>query len=250
MAKNVDKLYQAMKDVAKKRKIKSSPQHDLYWTCDPYFFSSRYFWWDASIKDNKVKIGIDISVKYWRFDELQYSITDPESDFRFTDKTRANSSVMCCAQFPRIEHFFSWDGSDETIPELCQDILDWITAYQMNFVERAEKEYGGLDEFYVAHENEYPLLAGLTYVERELYVDAERCFRNPQMSYAHLTFSVVPETEEQKQRLERYGYAKGQKFFYRDIKSVLIDYAVAKQQGLDWDKDLRNFGLPLKYRCG
>ena len=200
MAKNADKLYQAMKAVAKKRKIKSSPQHDLYWTCDPYFFSSRYFWWDASVKDNKVKIGIDISVKYWRFDELQYSITDPESDFRFTDKTRANSSVMCCAQFPRIEHFFSWDGTDETIPELCQDILDWITAYQM--------------------------------------------------SYAHLTFSIAPETEEQKKRLERYGYAKGQNFFYRDIKSVLIDYSVAKQQGLDWDKDLRNFGLLLKYRCG
>jgi len=232
-----------MKVIAKERQIRASPQHDLYRMCDPYFFSSSYFWRDGRVKDSTVKIDLDISIKYWRFDELQYSITDPESHFQFTDKTRANSVVMCRAQFPRVERFFMWDGSDETLPELCRDVLDWITAYQMDFVEAAERKYGGLDEFYLAHENEYPLLAGLTYVERELYADAERCFRNPQMSYAHLTFSVSPKTEEQKQRLERYGYVAGDSFF-RNMKSVFIDYAVAKQQGFDWNRDLRNFGLP------
>jgi len=242
-----DKLYQAMKAVAGKRKIKASPQHDLYWTYGPYFFSSNYFWreWDENFDDNTVKVSIDITVKYWRFDELQYSITDPESHLKFTDKIRANSAIMCHAQFPRVQQPFFWDGSDDTLPKLCQDILDWITTYQMNFVETAETTYGGLDEFYIAHENEYPLLAGLTYVERELYADAERCFRNPQMPYEHLTFSITPETSEQKQRLEHYGYARGLDCFYRDMKSVLIDFAVAKQKGLNWSKDLRDFGLPL-----
>jgi len=243
MAKNMDKLYETMKVAAKKRKIRASPQHDLYWMDDPYFFSSSYFWHDESVKDNKVKIIADISVKYWRFDELQYSITNPESDFRFTDKVRANSAVRCLAKFPRMERFFSWDRADGTLLRLCENILDWITAYQMSFIETAETEYGSLGGFYIAHENEYPLLAGLTYVEHGLYTDAERCFRNPQMPYEYLTFSVTPETAEQEQRLARYGYVTGN--FFRNIKSVLIDYTVAKQRGLNWNEDLRNFGLPL-----
>jgi len=244
MAKSADRLYQAMKTAAKGRKVKASPQHDLYRMGGPYFFHAFYFWRNEAAADGKVEIGIDISVKYWRYDELQYSITDPESSFRFTDKTRANSVVMCRAELPRIERPFSWDGSDGTLLELCESILDWITAYQMNFVETAEREYGGLDGFYIAHEAEYPLLAGLTYVERGLYADAERCFRSPKMSYAGLKFTVVPETEEQKRRLERYGYSRESGFCYRDMKSVFIDYAVAKQRGLDWNRDLRNFGLP------
>lgn len=225
--------------------MRASPQHDLYRKRDPYFFHAFYFWRDERPADNRVRIGLDISVKYWRYDELQYGITDPESDFRFTDKVRANSSVMCRAQFPRMEPAFSWDGSDEALPALCEDILDWITAYQTHFVRTAEETYGGLDEFYLAHEGDYPLLAGLTYVERGLYADAERCFRSPAMSYAHLVFSVTPATEEQKRRLARYGYRGTLGFFHRDMKSVFIDYAVAKQHGLDWNRDLRNFGLPL-----
>ena len=239
-----DKLYQVMKAAAKERNIKASPQHDLYRKRGPYFFHSFYFWQDERVKDNKVTISLDISVKYWRYDELQYSITDPESDFRFTDKTRANSVVMCRAAFPRIEQPFPWNGSDGNLPELCGSILDWITAYQVNFVETAEKEYGGLDEFYIVHEREYPLLAGLTYVERELYADAERCFRSPQMGYEHITFCVVPETEEQKQRLEPYGYTRETDFFYRNMKMVFMDYAISKQRGFHWNKDLRDFGLP------
>lgn len=244
MAKNVDKLYQAMKAAAKKRKLRASPEHDLYRMRDPYFFSAFYFWRDQAVTGGKVKIILDISVKYWRYDELQYSITDPESDFHFTDKVRANSSVMCRAALPRMERLFSWDGSDETLPALCENVIEWITAYQMDFVETAEKEYGGLDAFYIAHETEYPLLAGLAYVERGLYADAERCFRYPNMSYENLTFTVSPETEEQKRRLGPYGYRREQSFCYRNMKSVLIDYAVAKQRGLTWNRNLRNFGLP------
>lgn len=245
MAKSVDKLYQAMKAVAKKRKVRASPQHDLYWMRDPYFFHSFYFWRNETVIDGRVTIGMDISVKYWRYDELQYSITDPESGFRFTDKTRANSLVMCRAELPRIAQSFPWDGSDGALPALCESILDWITAYQLEFVETAEKEYGGLDEFYIAHEADFPILAGLTYVERGLYADAERCFRSPKVgSYAQLKFSVAPETEEQKRRLERYGYRREYSSFHRDMQSVFIDYAAAKQRGLDWNNDLRNFGLP------
>jgi len=114
----------------------------------------------------------------------------------------------------------------------------------MDFVETAEKGYGGLDGFYIAHEAGYPLLAGLAYVERGAYADAERCFRSPDMGYANLKFRVVPETEGQKRRLERYGYRRGDSFCYRDMRSVFIDYAVAKQRGLAWDRDLRDFGLP------
>ena len=54
-------------------------------------------------------------------------------------------------------------GASETKAQTKRHGL-WRTVL-FGFVERAEKEYGGLDEFYVAHENEYPLLAGLTYVD-------------------------------------------------------------------------------------
>jgi len=245
MARQVDKLYQAMKGAAKERKIHASPQHDLYWRKEPYFFSASYFWKDEAPVEGKVALWLDISVKYCRFDELQFSITDPGKDFQFTDKVRANSQVMCRGTLPRLSQAFPWDGSEETLPELCGAVIDWITAYQLEFIQRAEREYGGLDEFYLAHEEAFPLMAGLTYVERGAYADAERCFHSPQMDYENLKFSVHPETEEQKGRLVRYGYNGKASVWYRDIKTVLADYAAARERGLEWNEDLRNFGLPL-----
>lgn len=93
-------LYQTMKAATKKRKIKLSAEHDLYKKVDPYFFN--VFYNIGKMADGKIDVTLDISVKYHRFDELQYNIINPGNPVRFTDKIRANSGAMCYAAFPRM----------------------------------------------------------------------------------------------------------------------------------------------------
>ena len=52
-----DVLYEAMKLAAKKRKIKASPQHDLYKRVDPYFFNVFY---DAQNEDDLKTENVNI----------------------------------------------------------------------------------------------------------------------------------------------------------------------------------------------
>ena len=46
-----DKMYQAMKDIAKRKGIKASPEHDLYKMYAPYFLNAFYY----EIVDKKAK---------------------------------------------------------------------------------------------------------------------------------------------------------------------------------------------------
>lgn len=54
-----DKMYQAMKEIAKSKGIKASPQHDLYKMYAPYFLNAFY----CEIVDKKAK-KMDMNIHY------------------------------------------------------------------------------------------------------------------------------------------------------------------------------------------
>lgn len=185
-----------MKIETKARKIKLSAEQDLYQKAGSYFLQTFYSCRGLS-ENGDVLFSVDIGIKYWRYDELKEGIISPENPIKFTDKIRANSQAMCPCSFPRRTVSFPWDGTDEKLPELCNALLDYITSFQNDFIQEAEEQYGGLDAFYIAHERDYPLMAGLTYVERGLFKDAERCFSDSKMPLANAFISFKAYTEEQ-----------------------------------------------------
>ena len=235
-----DVLYEAMKLAAKKRKIKASPRHDLYKRVDPYFFNVFY---DAQneddLKTENVNICLDIGLKYCRFDELRNGIINPGDDYRFTDKIRANSVIKCPSDFPRMTIPFSIDCSEKGLERLCEDILDYIEDFYTNLFQEVREKYGSLEEYYIAHSEEFPLLAGLVYIERKQYYKAETCFRHPNMPGQNMLRSCKAVTDEQKRRLE----ASENRGLYRSDASTLLDYTITMQKGLEWRQDLAKFGL-------
>ena len=240
--KEIDKIqYQAMKIAAKARKIKLSAEQDLYKKVDPYFFNAFYFIEYHTIRDGKVDVTLDITVKYHRFDELQYGIIHPDSPLRFTDKIRANSGALCHAAFPRLHQAFDFD--EENIPQLCEDILDFLEKYCRDFLEMVEKEYGDLDNYYIARKEINPRLAGLACLDKGDYEGAAECFSHPAMDGATSIWSVTIYTDEQRHRAEVNGKNIFNDTFNRSRQEQFYDYAIALQNGLDWTNDRAMYGL-------
>lgn len=244
-----DSLYEAMKTAAKKRKIKSSPQHDLYKRVDPYFLHT-FYTFDTRHPLDKVtgKIGIilDIAVKYCRFDELRWGIISPGSDLKFTDKVRANSLAMCYASLIRRPILFDCDDSENGLDRLCGDILDWIEQFYQDFFASVKKEHGSLEEYYLAHREDYPLLAGLVHIERGQYLEAGECFRLPNMHGRHNCTSIKPVTEEQLARVK----ASCERSYLRNDCERLLDYTIAMQHGVEWTEETARYGLLPEERQG
>lgn len=244
-----DSLYEAMKIAAGKRKIKASPQHDLYKRIEPYFFHTFYSFDTRRPPDKesgKVGIILDIAVKYCRFDELRWGIISPGSDLKFTDKVRANSLAMCYASLPRKSILFDYDGSENDLYRLCDEILDWIDHFYQEFLASATREYGSLEEYYLAHREDNPLLAGLVYIERGQYREAESCFRLPNMSGKHNCTSIKPTTEEQLARVK----ASCERSYLRSDYERLLDYTIAMQHGVEWTEETARYGLLPEERQG
>lgn len=188
-------LYQAMKAAAKARKIKLSAERDLYKRTDPYFYDT--FWWPEEMASGRIGMTLDITVKYCRFDELQYGILCPGEEARFTDKLRANSGMLCRAAFPRMTQHFDFDGSEAAMPGLCEDLLDFLRDYCAGFLAMVEETYGDLDGYYIAHRDTMPRLAGLAFLDRGDAAGAADCFSQPNMDGENSTWWVPVETEEQ-----------------------------------------------------
>lgn len=259
-------FYQAMRVETKNRKIKLSAEHDIYKKVDPYFFDAHYFIWGYNNTDCKVRFSFDISVKYHRFDELQYSIIHPGDDFHFTDKIRANSGALCHAAFPRIEERFDFDGNEESLPELAAAVLNYLAQYIRSFLVMVEKEYGDLDEYYIANVEKNPRLAGLACLDKGDYESAVKCFMHPNMDGESSSWIVRPETNEQRKRAKANGYLPQSNFgktlqnafakktgkeeynsdhdaIFRSRKEQFVDYAIALKNGLKWTSDMAFFGL-------
>lgn len=246
MYKRLEKdLYQAMKLEAKKRKIKLSAEHDLYKKVDPYFFNVTYF--TSTISDGKIDIAFDVSVKYHRFDEMQYNIINPDKSMRFTDKVRANSGAMCYANFPRIMQCFDFNGTEEQLPELCENILDFLEKYYTDFFAMVETKYGDLREYYIANRDINPRLAGLAYLDKGDFQGAIECFLQPNMDGDTQIWSVDIHTDEQRRRAKASGMeiicSSYGESIYRNRKDQFADYAIALQNGLDWNRERAMYGL-------
>lgn len=238
-------LYQAMKAAAKARKIKLSAQHDLYKKESPYFYHA--FWWPEEFASGRIGMSLDITVKYHRFDELQYGILKPGETPHFTDKLRANSGMLCNAAFPRMMQHFDFDGTEAGMPALCEDLLDFLRDYCAGFLEMVEEQYGDLDGYYIAHRDTMPRLAGLAFLDRGDAAGAADCFSQPNMDGENSTWWVPAETEEQRRR----ALASGTYLYecpeytavHRHRKDQFRDYAAALRAGLAWTHDRAMFGL-------
>lgn len=92
-------------------------------------------------------------------------------------------------------------------------------------------------------------MAGLTYVERGLFKDAERCFSDSKMPLDHSLISFKAHTEEQVKRLKRDGinpFKHNDYYgFYKSEKQIFIEYARAMQCGCVWTEERLKFGEPL-----
>ena len=240
-----DKFYKALKVATKARKIKLSAQHDIYKRADPYFFSAFYML--NKVEEGKAEMTLDISVKYLRFDELQYGIIRPEDDLNFTDKIRANSGACCYAKFPRMNKEFECDGSEESIPVLCEDLLDFLKGYVSDFLKMVEREYGDLDGYYIANKDDDPLLAGLAYLDRGDCEGAIECFSSEKMSGEHNLWSVEILTDEQYARAKQSGQriyeTSYERSIHRSRKDQFKDYATALKNNLEWNHDRAMYGL-------
>lgn len=246
------KLYQAMKVATKSRKIKLSAEHDIYKKIDPYFFN--VFYNSGEIIEGKINITLDISVKYHRFDELQYSIINPSDSLRFTDKIRANSGAMCYAGFPRIVQRFDYNGTEEALPKLCEDILDFLEKYYADFLTMVKNEYGDLGNYYIANKEKEPRLAGLACLDKGDFQGAIECFSHPNMDGQHQVWSVDIHTSEQRRRAEASGMkilcTSYDESIHRNRKDQFVDYAIALQNGLEWNDERAMYGLLPEEREG
>lgn len=193
--KQFDKaFYQAMKTETKRRKIKLSAEHDIYKKIDPYFFNVFYAGMHYKDTVGKVVFMFDVSVKYHRFDELQYGILRPGDDFHFTDKIRANSGALCRAAFPRFEETFDFSGNEESLLDLAVSVLDYLERYICDFLQMVKREYGDLNEYYIANRETMPRLAGLACLDRGDYEGAVECFSHPDMDGQNNKWIVRSET--------------------------------------------------------
>lgn len=244
-----DILYETMKIVAKQRNIKASPQHDLYKKSEPYFYHVFYgfdFRHPYKPETGATNIILDITVKYSRFDELRWGIISPGNDLKFTDKVRANSIAACEASFPRKSLSFKCDGSKDGLCRLCEDILDWLEKFYRDFFKSIEKDYGTLEEYYIANKEDNPMLAGLVYIERGQFQNAEKCFRLPNMSCKNSCTSIRPVTKEQ---LARVSVSCEQPYRRSDYER-LLDYTIAMQHGVKWTEETAAYGLLPEERHG
>ena len=244
-----DMFYETMKIVAKQRKIKASPQHDLYKKDEPYFYCVFYDFDSFHPYEKETGLAtiiLDIAVKYCRFDELRWGIIQPGNDLKFTDKVRANSIAACNAAFPRKKVRFRYDSSENGLSQLCGDILDYLEKFYRDFFESIDRDYEILEEYYIANKEENPLLAGLVYIERGQFQNAEMCFRLPNMSCKNSTTSISPVTEEQRVRVS----ASCERPHSRSDYERLLDYTIAMQHGVKWTEETANFGLLPEERRG
>ena len=265
--KNFDKaFYQALKTETRKRKIKLSAEHDIYKKVDPYFFRVYYLNLYYKKTEGNAVFAFDVTVKYHRYDELQYGIVSPGNDLHFTDKLRANSGALCSASFPRFEETFDYDWSEESLPDLASRVMDFLERYICGFMQMVEREYGDLSEYYIANRETMPRLAGLTYLDRGDLEAAAECFLHPGMDGQHNQWIVRPVTAAQIKRAKANGYmpqsrlekaiqkafaektgqkqyASGSGSIFRNRKEQFADYAVCLKNGLEWTYDRAMFGL-------
>ena len=238
-----DKLYQCMKELAKRKGIKASPQHDLYKMIPPYFINA--FYSDLGRKKNSDKITVVFyyEVKYAYFDDLTLSIVDPVSNIKLTDKVRANSVIACKSVIENERIEYDFDGKEESWQFLAERVFEHIEEWYRSFETEVKEKYGSLEKYFLRNKEKYPKQAALVYFHEERYDEAEECLRRMPRKMNSARF-IHPKTAEQAERLVNSGADKyGEDNYLRDDMDCHFDYVKAKKKGLEWTAERAGFGL-------
>lgn len=237
-------LYQALRAEANTREAGLSAEHILYKKEDPCFYSVFYhiYAFDAAFID----IYFDVSVKYHRFDEMENSIVRPGEPLPFTDRLRAGAAG-CEASLSQTVHRFRYDGTEEALPGLCREILDYLKKFYADFFAAAEKENGSLGDYFIANRETKPRLAGLACLDQGDLRGAIECFSHPALDGEKAVWSVPVRTDGQRRRALANGAAfcrssDGERIL-RNRREQFRDLAAALQNGLDWTADRAMYGL-------
>ena len=238
---NMDKVYQAMKVIAKSKGVKASPQHDLYKMSSPDFLNV-FYWEDYDIKAQKLTMKIEYEAKCDYFDELKLYIVEHDSTTKITEKVRANSVIKVRSQVGEDSLDFDCDGSDEAYSGICETAFSHIEEWYHKFFAEVKEKHGDLESFFLDNKEEYPMQALLVFIHQEKYYEAETCLEKIPKKLNSCRI-VAPENDEEKQRLidsnaEVFGDA-----YLRDDMDCIIDYITAKNKGLEWTKERAKFGL-------
>ena len=238
------RLYQALKAAAEPREVELSANHTISKREDPYFYT--VFYHIYAFDEAFIDIYFDVSVKYHRFDEIQNSIVKPGEPLPFTDRLRAGSAG-CEASLSQTVHRFRCDGTEEALPGLCDEILDYLKKFYADFFAAVEKEHGSLAAYYIANRETKPRLAGLACLDQEHFQDAIACFVQPALDGEKAVWTVPVHTDAQRRRAQANGAelcrsASGDSI-RRSQRDQLRDFAAALQNGLDWTSDRAMYGL-------
>jgi len=242
----MDKLYQAIKVVAKSKGIKASPQHDLYKMIHPYFING--FYSPREKNSEKIKVYHSYGVKYSYFDDLTLYIIEPDSDIKLTDKVRANSVIACKSIIKTEEIEYDFDGRDESYQQLAEKVFSHMERWYLDFEAEVKEKYGTLEKYFISNKEEYPRQAALVFIHNEKYNEAEECFGRMKVKLNSCR-TVHPYTEEQKQRLIESNAEKwGEDEYLRDDMDCHFDFIIAKKKGLEWTAERARYGLLNKER--
>lgn len=252
-----DLLDVAMKELVHSEKYKSlkikGSQGDLYKKDGPYFWNAFYNA-EGSPLNGAQKVRINISLKYWRFDELQWTIIHPWMEQKFTDKLRCNSGAMCRSHIEKGAQFFTWEapepvwkGKHEDLLILAESILEYILERVRNIIEIAENEFGSLGDFFIAHPEINPRLSGLSYIDKGDYQGAKDVFSS--IETLNEGFYIRPETPEDLARMRSNAPEKDKEktVFWRDYRDIYIDYCRSMLHGVPWTRDIVALGMPSDY---
>ncbi|MBQ5311230.1 MAG: hypothetical protein ILP19_04225 [Oscillospiraceae bacterium] len=236
-----DKLYQAMKAIAKSNGFKASPEHDLYRMHPPYFLNA-FYWELTDKKAGKMAMNVSYDVKYPYFDDLKLYITDPCSDIKMTDKVRANSVIMVHSRIEDEKFEFDHDRSDGSYTRIAEKTFERIEKWYRDFFAKVNAMPDDLEGFFTSSCEKYPMQALFVYLHKECYDKAAECLKLLP-DKLHSLRTIIPQNDEQVQRLLDSGAEKTGNTFFRDDMDCIIDYIAAKKNGLEWTADRARCGL-------
>jgi hypothetical protein len=236
-----DKIYQAMKEIAKSKGVKASPQHDLYKMMPPNFLNAFYSEY-IDKKAHKLEMKVTYDAKCSYFDDLKLYMIEPDSTVKITDKVRANSVIQVYSHIAEEEYNFDFDGSDAAYEEVAVKTFAYIQKWYKDFFDGVKEKYGSLENFIITNQEEYQLQAAFIYIHQEQFEKAAELL-GKMSDNINSTRLVVPNNDEQKQRLiDSEAKEFGDRYLRSDMDCI-IDYVTAKMNGVEWTPERALYGL-------
>lgn len=204
-----------MKPLAKTRGAKSTYGY-------VYKKDNDYLWKIDLIPYLVYQFSVITTIKPWKYDELLYSIINPQTELHFTDKMRCESfAAMKPYQISRIDIDFPMEANTyrtktEELNQWCTDVFQNAISTIDDFIKMID-EQGGLNHYLIHNAEHNLLMAAFAYISCENFEQAEVCLKK---------------AEEEKLLYNRcFGSMN------RDLRDVLLDYCYTMQNGMEWTRE-------------